>query len=526
MSLLVLCQCVGNLNFCSKTMKIILKSLEPARPLPPALLAKSSVFTILFLLLFSTQSAASGNTKATAQSTETVIINKVLQAYGGDTLLNAKNVKIKDYNKGIWPGESESPDTPEVWRIHEELTIDLESNKKSLLSYRVPRTTLDLEKWVHDGKSTIMYDIFHEKYSIENWADFEWLGSSLERSSDTMQARKLVTHLNSSEYLADEYYRGKVHHKLAVTMRDNKEFIYFVDEENGLISKVSRKLRSGEMLYVFSNHRKNGTLTYAKDMNLFVNGDLRLMSVERDFQINVKIDKEFEGFDNFTAWGKTFDRSKMKAKKVADGVYQAGKGRAMTVFVEQADFYIALGDASALRNNYEAITSYSAPDKPVKYFVVTHHQNANLRGLANAIELGAQLVVSAAHKETVLDSIEQAIDESELLLVNDGSAFILGGLKLFDIATAHSQHYLLGYVAAEKLIIAEDHFVTDLATDKPRVYKDMVRFRKAVDELQISVDKFLDIRGWRDISRREFNQWTDSFKGVACPKGYEICADG
>ena len=74
---------------------------------------------------------------------EREIIKKVVNAYGGERLSSLLYLTLIDYNKGPWPGESESPEIPEIWRINEELTIDFENKRKSLLSYRVPRTTID-----------------------------------------------------------------------------------------------------------------------------------------------------------------------------------------------------------------------------------------------------------------------------------------------------------------------------------------------------------------------------------------------
>ncbi|WP_232848588.1 MBL fold metallo-hydrolase [Bowmanella yangjiangensis] len=478
-------------------------------------------------LLLTSKSALSLTLDIGLQVTiEAAIVDKVVSAYGGETLLNAKSIKVVDYNKGPWPGEGETPDVPELWRINEELTIDYVQKRKSLLSYRVPRTTLDLEKWVHDGTSTLMYDILHEKYSVEDWADFERLGSSLVRSSDTLQAKRLAGLLNELEYSGEEYYRGKLQQKLLLKLASGETYTYVIDKASGLINKILREHpRAGEMLYVFSNHSTDSKLAFARDMNFFVNGQLRLLSVQRDIQLNPDLTDAFTGFAHFTPWGEQFDRSTLQARKLADGVYQAGKGRALSVFVEQPDFYIAMGAADGLAENFAEIKKLSQQDKPIKYFVVTHHHNANLRGLDNALALGATLVLAEPHQNSALKALSTAVEDN-LLLVPPGASLTIGNLNLFDIATAHSQHYLLAYVPDAQMVVAEDHYVTDLVSAKPRIYQDMVRFREALDELNIEVKTLVDIRGWRQFSRDEFNLWTNEFKTKRCPAGYDICANG
>ncbi|WP_141096154.1 hypothetical protein [Lacimicrobium sp. SS2-24] len=457
---------------------------------------------------------------------ESQIINKVIAAYGGDALINAAALKITDYNKGPWPGESEIPGVPEIWRINEELTIDYSTKRKSLLSYRVPRTTIDLEKWIHDGTTTIMYDILHNKYSVENWADFHRLGASVERSSDTLQARRLHYDVKEADYLGDEYYRGIPHQKLAVTLKSGAQFTYFVDKETGVIRKIRREHPNIDLLYIFANHQKVDDLLFAADLNFFVDGNLRLTSVKRALETNPDLELAFEGFKDYTPWGETIDRSMLRAEKLADGVYQAGKGRSMTVFIEQSGHFTAVGSADALSENFAAIAAFTDINKPINEFIVTHHHNANLRGLEQALELGAKLVVAASHKPSIMASLSGNWSDDDVIEITDRHAYSLGNIELYDIATAHAQHYLLVYLPAARMVIAEDHYVTDLKTAKPRVYHDMVRFARALDALALDVQSLIDIRGWRKFSLDEFKAWTQSFEIKGCPKNMHICANG
>ncbi len=461
------------------------------------------------------------------QTIETTIIEKVLAAYGGQALTEASSIKLIDYNKGPWPGESENPGLPEIWRINEELTIDFKRGRKSLLSYRVPRTTLDLEKWIFDGEKTIKYDIFHKKYNYLDWVTYQWLGGSIVRSSDTMQAKRLHSDLKKAVYLGDEFFRGRPQQKLAVTLQSGAQFIYFVDSESGLIRKILREHpRAGTMVYVFSNHHQVDAITYARDMDFFVDGALRLTSVKRGIELNPPLSEAFKGFDDYQPWGETIDSSQLMAKQLAKHVYQAGKGRSLTLFFEQQDHFIALGGADALMDNFSELKKLTNTHKPIKYFVVSHHHRSNLMGLGNVLELGAQLVVSQAHKETVLQSLGTNASGQNLVIVPDRKPFSLGPLTLFDIATSHSEHFLLAYLPSEKMIFAEEHYETNLKAAKPRIYRDMVIFRRALEALDINPETLVDARSWRQISMAEFRRWTDGFTEKTCPEGYAVCADG
>lgn len=460
------------------------------------------------------------------EKTESALIEKVIHAYGGTTLTNATSLAIDDYNKGPWPGESENPGLPEIWRINETLTIDFNNKRKSLLSYRVPRTTVDLEKWIVDENGGKIYDILHHKYSNEDWLNFNNLGASIVRSSDTLHAKRLHNEIKTASLLEAEYYRGQKHHKLAVTYQDGVQFTYYIHPISYLITKMLRPHANTSLVYVFSNHQQSEGVTFASDMNFFVNGALRLTSVHRSISLNPDLINAFSHYEQYTPWGEMIDNRELQAKQIAKGVYQAGKGRSKTVFIEQDDHLIALGSASEIKANYDAVKALSNDTKPIKYFIVTHHHKRNLRGLENIIAMGSKLVVSEAHKQTVIDAIKSNNAEKWLVSLEDRRPLSLGNITLYDIATAHSQHYLMPYLSQQKMVIAEEHFETQFKTEKPRIYKDMVIFNQALNALNLDVTTLIDIQSWRAITQVELDLWTQSFTPKHCPKGYQICEKG
>jgi len=483
--------------------------------------------TIVYLSFLFACAALTTNSRAqTNQSQTKQIINKVIEAYGGDALKNTKSLKIIDHNKGPWPGESENPGLPEIWRINEELTVDFENKRKSLISYRVPRTTIDLEKWIFDGKDGYIYDILHQKYSTVDWLNYNNLGGPVMRSSDIMHAKQLNDDVKEALFLGHEFYRGKPHQKIKITYNTGATFTYYIDEDSGFIKKIIRAHPKNTLVYVFSNHQHKHNLTFAKDMNFFVDGEFRLSSVLKDIKINPDLKQAFAKPKNFTPWGQRIDNKSLEAKKIGKEVFQAGKGRAKTVFIEQPTYYIAIGGANALKENFEALNKLTQKQKPLGYFIVSHHHRGNLIGLNNAIELGPKLVTAQAHQKTVLDSLSQLNANNLIVTVPNRSPFKLGNLTLHDIPTAHSEHYLLVHSLLNEMVIAEEHYEVQLKEGKPRIYKDMVIFAHAVKQLNIDIKTFVDINSWRSIDIDDFNKWIDDFEQPTCPIDYRVCADG
>lgn len=464
---------------------------------------------------------------AQAGEIEDAIVAKVTQAYGGDSLMAAKSITITDYSKSPWPGQNGSPGQPDFFRDNAELTIDFEGKRKSMLSWRVSRTGKDLDIFVFDGEKGRIYDVLNAKYSGEDWLNFESLGRSVESASDTMIARTLADAQDRLAYDGDAPYHGAQHHKLKVGAGTSAEYTLYINAQTGLISKrVRQHARVGEISHIFANHQKSGGVFFAQDMNFFVGGEARKISVDRNIEINPSLADKFPDAAGYTSWGEGFDTSAMMVREVGEGVYHVGKGRSFTLFVDAGEYFIASGGQDALKASFEALQAHLATSKPLTYFILTHHHGEHLGVLADVAELGTTLVTVADHLSTAQEALPTALPEKRLSLVDDRASFGEGAVQVFDIATAHAEHYLLVYVPTAKLIFGEDHFEAPFRVGRPRVHKDMVIFRDKVQALGLDVTEYVDGHGPRALSADELNTAVDAYKDVTCPAGYRICAKG
>ena len=95
----------------------------------------------------------------------------------------------------------------------------------------------------------------------------------------------------------------------------------------------------------------------------------------------------------------------MTVKEIAPGVWQAGKGRTLSVFVEHADHFVVFGEAQAVLENFAAVQNYTKTKKSITHLLVTHHHKSNLQGLNEIVSEGIKLIVSQAHVNSVLDAM-------------------------------------------------------------------------------------------------------------------------
>jgi len=459
-----------------------------------------------------------------ANTAKDKILEKISQAYGGKILSGASSISITDFNKGPWLGQSENPGVPEIWRINEILTIDFENKRKSMLSWRVSRTSKDLDRFVFDGEKGRIDDILNKKYAEQDWLTYDSLGRSVSGRSDTMIAYELAGKEVKTSYDGETMYRGIVHQKLKIGKGANTEKTLYINKASGLIAKVIRQHpRAGELVYVFSNHKTSNGITYAEDMNFFVDGKLRLLSVERYVEINPSLENVVFELTDYQAWGDTYNGMKRSINQLADNVYHIGKGGLFTLFADAGDYFIASGGGTELKNNFQALKKFTGMDKPIKYLIITHHHTGQLRVLNEGIALGANIVTVKEHLPIIKDYLSKNNINDAVTLINGKASFGNNTVQVYDIATAHSEHYLAIYLPKSRIIFGEDHFATELKTAMPRVHKDMVNFGQAIKALNIPVESYVDASSPRQLSKAEFNAATDTYKNITCPQGYPVC---
>ena len=452
------------------------------------------------------------------------IHNKLINAYGGQSLINADSIKLTDYRKSPWPGQGESAQHPDFFRHHSELTIDLKNKRKSLLSWRVSRSAKDLDRLVYDGKKGRIYDILNGKYSDESWLNFNNLGSQEIRLSDTLLARKISLNPDKTKVIDQMYVRGELHTELEVTFEGEKAFSVFINNTNGLISKMLRQsFRRETMSYVFSNHQKSGPLTLAKDVNVFIGSRPSTVSIHRDIELVPKLDETIFSPSGFAHWGERFDTSKMTVNKLATDLYHVGQGWSYSLVVDGGDHLIASGGRAKLTNRLEAFKDETNLDKPLKYFVLTHHHTGQLQAAAEALELGATVIAAESHVQALEQHIGESIDDDKIMHLEKHRALAGEKVQIQNISTAHASEYALIYLPEHKIIFAEDHYDTELKTAAPRVHKDMLNFRDRIEGLNLQYDKLVGAGGLRVLSKEEFENITDGYRNVSCPQGFDIC---
>lgn len=478
------------------------------------------------MTLLAACSAVALSTGVHAGEKEDKLIEQVVAAYGGDALTKAKSLRINDRYKILAVGQSASPDLMDIGFNNVSLTIDFENGRKSLRNWNKNRGGAFLNQAIFDGeKGHNINELAHTHAENANLS-FATLGGGIVRTTDAALVRHMVDTADTAVAGDDAMYRGKAHKTITVKMEGSPDLTLFADAETGLISKMTRQNpQLGELSYIFSEYRSSDGVTYASDMNFLIAGQPNIVTTKRTIDVNPMVEENFKLPTGYSEQGATMDTSEMSVKKLADGIYYAGQNNGFSLFVDAGDHFVASGGYAALPARLDAVKAFAKVDKPLKQQIVTHHHTDHLGGMNEAAELGADFITVASNVAPVKAQIQSDIADARFTLVDGKASFAGGKVEVYDISTAHADHYMLVYVPSLKLVFSADHFSTALEEGLPAANNNMVTFRAAIERLDLDVDTFLGAHGPRPLTMADLRTATENYREASCPVGADICAD-
>lgn len=472
----------------------------------------------LLLTFFSLQLSAFSNNDIK------LVINKISNAYGGDELKLLKSIKIEDHSKNLWPGQNEVPDLPDFWTINEELVIDFKNQRKSLISWRLVRTITDFEKYIVSKDSGRVYDLAYQKYTDDDWYNYSNTGRSIERSSDTLVAKQILENKDHAKLIGEALYRGHAHYLISFPLFNQSEYQIYIQKSSGLISKMTKNHpKSGQLVYVFSNHTKKGNLSFARDMNYFVGGKPRKISTYRNIMLNPDMTFAFKEPEEFSPWGEVASTDKKNYTKVADDIYLIGAGRSRSIFIDCGEYFVASGGGKDIAKNFKSLQHIITTNKPLKYVILTHHHQEHLSMIEPALSLGATIITTPENLPIIKKTVNQNVTTDNFLFVDKELSLKQDQIRILNIATAHAAQNLVIYFPQSQTLYSQDHFGTIYNNGNARPFKDMKTFISKVNQRGLKVKSYIDGRSPRVLTSTELKNIIATYKKPVCPDEYQVC---
>lgn len=451
------------------------------------------------------------------------LIDKIVDAYGGDALLSIKTLKLETQYKTASVGQSASPALLDFGLLKDRIVIDFDGERSSEITWTLNNNGPRLGERFNNGETghSINYmrgtHVDRQDYTFYNVA-----GGNM-RMSDAALVRVLHGARDTATYGGEILLKGRPHFTLTYSMPESSDLTIFVDAETNFISKMTRP---GGLSYVYSQHRRQDGISYAASTDFFINGQPNLIALSRRVTINPDVNGEFDMPDGIeTIPGGMLDTSKMMVKKVAEGVFLAGQRIGFSLFVDAGEYFIGVGGYPQLTKRFDAVKDFSGLNKPLGLQVVTHHHSDHLAGLDEALALGAKLVTVESHVGAIRQSLAIAVKPSDLILVEGKKALENGRVEIVDIATSHSDQFLLFYVPGAKLIFSADHFSTQVRNALPGPSYGAVTFLNALEALQLDVDHLYDAHTPHVFTLDDLRTVAGKYTGELCMPGHAICAE-
>ena len=324
-------------------------------------------------------------------------------------------------------------------------------------------------------------------------------------------------------WLGEEEIGGRKQKVISVIRPDNQQLSLSFDAQTNLLTKYGYLYADpftgdSEIAQTYSNYRAVGKLKLPGARVLYNSGGA-IQEVEyADLQINTKpSDSVFQGPDGFEKLAAPPAAPPPPAvSKIAEDVYilegLAG-GTHNVMFVAFNDYVLVVEAPEQIlyaSNSVQALTKIkeTAPGKPIKYLVLTHHHSDHAGGFREYVAEGATIVTTAGNKSflekaTTLQStllpklalqnkLKIEVVENKKRVFQDDKHVV----ELYDIGpNPHANEMLVAYLPKQKILFQADMLNAAPNGSIPIAQDTTVSFSEKLQQLGLQVDKIYGVHG-------------------------------
>ena len=464
---------------------------------------------------------------ALAGEQEDGIINKVVEAYGGDALLNLTTIQVDDHFKGPSFGQNWSPELEEITTNRLNLSIDLEHDKVSYETWNEGRSANFQAVTIVNGEKAHRVNFSTMSYGDAPSNDMYAFAGSTLRTTDAFLVWELNRARQEVKYQGDENYLNRPHMKLLMPFPQSPDLTLYIDSRTHLISRMVRNNpQFGDLDYVFSRYRQSNGITYAGTIHFFIGGSVNIISIRHDVEFNEQLPEDlFELPDNVEPEGERIDTSEMVVNRISDRIYHLGTGNAFSIFIDTSEGIVAAGGYPALKGRFERFKAETGVHKALKYQIVTHHHSDHVAGLGDAVTLGARLVTVQENIPSLRKFVPVALDDWQFFPVGPRTTIGDGRnrIEIYEVSTIHSKSFLVTYIPSEKMVFIADHMGSPYKMGIPVATLSTVDMLKALESLDIDVRKIATAHNARIFTFKEMQQSVAEYAYVGCAKSRSVC---
>jgi glyoxylase-like metal-dependent hydrolase (beta-lactamase superfamily II) len=463
---------------------------------------------------------------------ENNIINKAVAAYGGDSLMELKNLQFTDNIKHFSQGQSgysgQGPMSMQLTNNKIEITLDL-TNKRKVFK----RTTTRLV-WGHEtDKPTVEHSVFSDgkgyrvdhalqQYRFVKGINYNNVDTGFSQWLDPLIIRQLANNRNNSQWTDTVFIAGQAHDVLKVNAGTEQEYSIFLNQKSGYLTRMVKKRGQHLRSYDFMEHGQRRGITWAKQLFVSTAEQPLYHTDSRELKFNLAQNHEFNIPPDYKPRPKTqqVNVAELTIRELAKGVYFVGQGWSYTLFIDAGDYYISAGawqenrDTQAWLSALTLLRKTTGNEKPVKQHIVSHHHTDHMMGLNDVVKQGANLVLHPIDIPAVKQHLQQSLTDQRFVAINKTTYLADGKVMLFDIPNSHASHNLVMYLPEHKLLFSEDMFGSSYQTqfDSPNgwpgidIYSRLDGLTHKINQLGLEVEQYLSSHHGRILSQAEIDK--------------------
>lgn len=469
-------------------------------------------------------------TMAQESTGEDSIVSQVVNAYGGEKLLQMQAFRLVDNYKAFRYGQSHRPDSVDMLSNRAATTVDLTRNRidfrwirefqdhfvaqhqmfNGSLGYRIEHAS---NTWqLSDNISFARADRFHTLFLDTRLAQL------MSQANATISVKETILHRGETLKVVDLEPAGL------------PKLTLYINAQNGLIKKMTRPSWRPDMgfEYQYSNHTAQQGITYAKDFYVTRGGNPFYVSTQR--QVDWGLDASSEQFrqyfrvpKHYVQGGKSIDFSSMTVTALSTNLYLVGKEWGFSLFYEADDHFVATGGYEGLTDRLNALNQFIGKNKPLKYQIITHHHTDHLSGMPEVAELGAKFVTVAANIDSIQEQLEQPLPDERFIIVDKQLSLLDNKIQILDFPNGHANHNLLSYFPDEKVIFSADLFISRQKTGTPEGYPGLIDFKQAYEAAGFKPTSFAASHSGRVLTLEDLNDSISKIQKQVCPPDWTIC---
>ncbi|TQV89548.1 MBL fold metallo-hydrolase [Aliikangiella coralliicola] len=472
------------------------------------------------------------NSALLAGDRENRIINKAVEAYGGDRLTQLQSLsltdKINHYSQWQSGHSLQGPMITYLSEYRIELTVDL-INKRKVFKQATARLVGSSGSNVPTVTHRVFtggkgYAVDHALLQYQPAKNINYGNTDMGNSQllDPLIIRQLSQDRSNSEWTDIAYIQGEAHDVLSVNSGTDNEYVVYLNQKNGYLTRLLRKRGPQFRSYDFLEHRQTQGITWAKQLLVSTAKKPIYHTDSRKIRFNSAEDRQFNLPSGYKLRPKTqaVDVSQLTFRQLAKGVYFVGQDWAYTLFIDAGEYYISAGawgmdsKSHIWQKGLDLLRQKTGSDKPVGQHIVTHHHHDHMMGLSDVLKQGVNLVIHPSDIPSVQQHLPKPLADDRFVPIAEKSYLADGKVMLIDVPNSHANHNLAIYLPEHKLLFTEDMFGSSFqkafhsrsSWPSSDTYHRLDVLTNKLNQLELEVDQYVSSHHARILNQDEIDE--------------------